>query len=101
MTEEGGDPAVTTTDTISELKNMFEQHLAELKKQNEETVAQLNETIEQLRRDNSSLQAALVRSATMEPPAKAPEKTPEEKYDDTIQELGTKAREYGMNRGNY
>ena len=101
MTEEGGDPAVTATDTIGELKVMFEQQFAELKKQNEETVAQLNATIEQLRKDNSSLQAAVVRSATMEPPAKAPEKSPEEIYADEVKRLRDKALETFNQRGQY
>ena len=100
MTEEGGEPA-QQVDTISELKTMFEQQFAELKKQNEETVAQLNATIEQLRKDNSALQAAVVRSATMEAPAKPPEKSAEEIYKEQVSDLRGQALEYARKRGNY
>lgn len=99
MTEEGGEPA--QTETISELKDVFAQQFAELRQQNEETVKKLNETIEQLKKDNASLQAALVRSASMEPPKKEPEKTAEEIYADSIMDYRRKALDVTKSRGNY
>lgn len=100
MTEEGGEPA-PQVDTISELKTMFEQQFAEMRKQNEETVSKLNETIDQLKKDNSALQAAVVRSATMEPPKAEPVKSPEEIYREQIDQLKGKAFETFKIRGNY
>lgn len=99
MTEEGGEPAV---DTIQALKDEFQRQFAEMKQQNEATVSKLNETIDQLKKDNASLQAAVVRSATMDPPAKKdPEKTPEELYAERITALRDQALEQFKKRGNY
>ena len=99
MTDEGGEPA--QVDTISELKAMFEQQFAEMKKQNEETVSKLNETIDQLKKDNSALQAAVVRSASMDPPKAEPVKSPEEIYREQIDQLKGKAFDTFKTRGNY
>jgi len=101
MTDESTGEAVTQTDTIEGLKDLFTQQIADMKQQNEETVSKLNETIEQLRKDNASLQAALVRSASMDPPKAVPEKSPEEIYQEQIDQLKGKALEMFKQRGNY
>ena len=98
MTE---DEQPVATDTIESLKDLFTQQVAELKQQNEETVTKLNETIDQLRKDNASLQAALVRSASMDPPKAEPVKSPEEVYREQIDQLKGKALEMFKTRGNY
>lgn len=89
MTEEQSieDPVVQLRDEMSaqfnELKSSFEASL----KEKEDLIAQLKE-------QNVGLQRALVRSAVMDPPKIDTPKTPEEQYQDTLNQRIARTNEY-------
>lgn len=76
-------------DPIVALRNEFAEQFTALKTSYEEVTRQQTELINQLKEENDSLHRALIRSAVT--PQPAPEKTPEQLYEDRIQQISRKA----------
>lgn len=88
-------PATPESDLISSLRDEMQAQIAELKKAFSEESEKKDALINQLSKDKEDLRAALIRSATAEPP-KAPEppKSEEEIYKEQIEGLAKKTFDY-------
>ena len=78
-----------------QLKQEMQAQYNELKSTFENSTREKDELIAQLQKSNQDLQRALLRSAFTEGPSQsAPAKTPEQEYEEKIQALYEKSKEY-------
>ena len=89
------DPAPEPVNPYEQLKSEMQAQYNELKSAFENSTKEKDELIAQLQKSNQDLQRALLRSAFTEGPSQpAPEKTPEQEYEEKIQDLFTRSKEY-------
>ena len=92
MTDE---PVPETVNPYDTLKQEMQAQYNELKSAFEASTREKDDLIAQLQESNRDLQRALLRSAFTEGPSQsAPEKTPEQEYEEKIQDLFTRSKEY-------
>ena len=78
-----------------QLKTEMQAQYNELKSAFENSTREKDELIAQLQQSNQDLQRALLRSAFTEGPSQsAPEKTPEQEYEEKIQDLYQRSKKY-------
>ena len=78
-----------------QLKQEMQAQYNELKSAFENSTREKDELIAQLQQSNQDLQRALLRSAFTEGPSQsAPEKTPEQEYEEKIQDLYKRSKKY-------
>ena len=78
-----------------QLKQEMQAQYNELKSAFETSTREKDELIAQLQQSNQDLQRALLRSAFTEGPSQsAPEKTPEQEYEEKIQDLYQRSKKY-------
>lgn len=78
-----------------QLKSEMQAQYNELKSAFENSTREKDELIAQLQQSNQDLQRALLRSAFTEGPSQsAPVKTPEQEYEEKIQDLYQRSKEY-------
>lgn len=78
-----------------QLKTEMQAQYNELKSAFENSTKEKDEMIAQLQKSNQDLQRALLRSAFTEGPSQsAPEKTPEQEYEEKIKALYEKSKNY-------
>ena len=78
-----------------QLKQEMQAQYNELKSAFENSTKEKDELIAQLQESNRDLQRALLRSAFTEGPSQsAPAKTPEQEYEEKIQDLYQRSKEY-------
>ena len=78
-----------------QLKQEMQAQYNELKSAFETSTREKDELIAQLQQSNQDLQRALLRSAFTEGPSQsAPEKTPEQEYEEKIQDLYKRSKKY-------
>ena len=78
-----------------QLKTEMQAQYNELKSAFETSTREKDELIAQLQQSNQDLQRALLRSAFTEGPSQsAPEKTPEQEYEEKIQDLYKRSKKY-------
>lgn len=89
-------PAPTPdSDLIKSLKDEFAAAIQEIKDAAKSEIEQSTAEIARLEKENSDLKRSLIRDAVINGPEKTPvEKTPEEIYADTIDDLAKRATEY-------
>ena len=89
------DPAPEPVNPYEQLKSEMQSQYNELKSAFENSTKEKDELIAQLQKSNQDLQRALLRSAFTEGPSQsAPEKTPEQEYEEKIQDLFKRSKEY-------
>ena len=89
---DSGEPEVNP---YEQLKQEMQAQYSELKSAFEQSTKEKDETIAQLQKANQDLQRALLRSAFTEDPSQsAPEKTPEQEYEEKIKALFEKSKQY-------
>ena len=89
------DPAPEPVNPYEQLKSEMQSQYNELKSAFEQSTKEKDELIAQLQQSNQDLQRALLRSAFTEGPSQpAPVKTPEQEYEEKIQDLFTRSKEY-------
>lgn len=85
----------TPDNPYEQLKSEMQAQYNELKSAFEASTKEKDDLIAQLQQSNQDLQRALLRSAFTEGPSQpAPEKTPEQEYEEKIQDLFTRSKEY-------
>ena len=78
-----------------QLKQEMQAQYNELQSAFENSTREKDEMIAQLQQSNQDLQRALLRSAFTEGPSQsAPEKTPEQEYEEKIQDLYKRSKKY-------
>ena len=89
------DPAPEPVNPYEQLKSEMQSQYNELKSAFEQSTKEKDELIAQLQESNRDLQRALLRSAFTEGPSQsAPVKTPEQEYEEKIQDLYQRSKEY-------
>lgn len=92
MTDE---PVPDNVNPYDQLKSEMQAQYNELKSAFEASTKEKDELIAQLQQSNQDLQRALLRSAFTEGPSQpAPEKTPEQEYEENIKTLYEKSKAY-------
>lgn len=85
----------TPDNPYEQLKSEMQAQYNELKSAFEASTREKDDLIAELKQSNQDLQRALLRSAFTEGPSQpAPEKTPEQEYEEKIQDLFTRSKEY-------
>ena len=85
----------TPDNPYEQLKSEMQAQYNELKSAFEASTKEKDDLIAELKQSNQDLQRALLRSAFTEGPSQpAPEKTPEQEYEEKIQDLFTRSKEY-------
>ena len=89
------DPAPEPVNPYEQLKSEMQAQYNELKSAFENSTKEKDELIAQLQKSNQDLQRALLRSAFTEGPFQSePVKTPEQEYEEKIQALYEKSKNY-------
>ena len=89
------DPALEPVNPYEQLKSEMQAQYNELKSAFENSTKEKDELIAQLQKSNQDLQRALLRSAFTEGPSQSePVKTPEQEYEEKIQALYEKSKNY-------
>ena len=89
------DEPVPEANPYEQLKSEMQAQYNELKSAFEASTKEKDELIAQLQKSNQDLQRALLRSAFTEGPSQpAPEKTPEQEYEENIKTLFEKSKAY-------
>ena len=89
------DPAPEPVNPYEQLKSEMQSQYDELNSAFENSTKEKDELIAQLQKSNQDLQRALLRSAFTEGPSQsAPEKTPEQEYEEKIQDLYQRSKKY-------
>ena len=89
------EPDQPDVNPYEQLKQEMQAQYNELKSAFENSTKEKDEMIAQLQQSNQDLQRALLRSAFTEGPSQsAPEKTPEQEYEEKIQDLFARSKEY-------
>ena len=85
----------TPDNPYEQLKSEMQAQYNELKSAFEASTREKDDLIAELKQSNQDLQRALLRSAFTEGPSQsAPVKTPEQEYEEKIQDLFTRSKEY-------
>lgn len=89
------DEPATDSNPYEQLKSEMQAQYNELRSAFEAATKEKDELIAQLQQSNQDLQRALLRSAFTEGPSQpAPEKTPEQVYEENIKTLFEKSKAY-------
>lgn len=95
MAIEDKDEKMNEPTPIENLRNEMQQQFQQMKTSFESMMKEKDEHISKLESENTDLQRALVRSAfTESPKEEAPLKSDEELYDEEIQKIYNKSKEY-------
>lgn len=89
------EPDQPDVNPYEQLKQEMQAQYNELKSAFENSTKEKDELIAQLQKSNQDLQRALLRSAFTEGPSQStPAKTPEQEYEEKIQDLFIRSKEY-------
>ena len=89
------EPEQPDVNPYEQLKSEMQAQYNELKSAFENSTREKDELIAQLQQSNQDLQRALLRSAFTEGPSQsAPAKTPEQEYEEKIQDLYQRSKNY-------